>query len=143
MLGGQAGDGRADGGGVFAEGEGVGRIGWAGFIVAEIGREGFAEQLRPAPAHADAVDGAVAGEGDGPGEGGAAAGLELAGLFPKGDKHVLHDVLGLLGVVQDAQGGGVKRTGETIIKRGKGIAIAAGNALQQLGVPRVAILGGG
>ena len=94
-----------------------------------------------AAAGAEAVDGAIAGEGERPGEGGAAGGLERGGFFPDGDEGVVDDVLRLGGVVQNAEGGGVERAGETVVEFGEGGAVTGGDKSEQACVGRVAGVG--
>jgi len=134
--------GGANGAGAIVRGGGIvgGRAG-AVLIEAEVGRGGVGEQLGAAAAGPQSIDGPVAGESEDPRKGGAAAGLEGAGLLPDGDKRVVNDILGLGGVTQNPKGGGVKRAGKSVVEFGKRGPITGGHAVKQPGVGQVPIVG--
>jgi len=144
LVGRERGDGGADGVGLIAEGgavvgDGAGII----FVVAEIGRCGGGEEIGAAATHAEAVDGAVADEGERPGEGGAAAGFEGGGLFPEGHEGIVDDVLGFGGIGDDAESGGVERAREAVVEGGEGVFVTLSDATEEACVLVLALVGRG
>ena len=127
LVGRQLGEGGADGVGFFPDPERAGGVGVAGGGGGLELRGGRGQQFAAAPAHADPVDGAVAGEGGGPAEHRTAAGVVGGRLVPHLEKNVLHDVLGFGGVVGDAERQRVERPGERIVEAGERSPVTAGH----------------
>jgi hypothetical protein len=135
LFGGKSGESAANGRGGFLKGEVLeGVAGGQGGAAWEVVRERAGEKLGTALARAELIDRAVAGEGNGPTESGAAPGFEGGGFFPEGEEDVLDDVLGVGGLAEDSEGDGVKRAGKAVVKRGARGLVAAGHAVEKGGV---------
>jgi hypothetical protein len=109
-------------------------------VLVELGLEGlgFLLELVVEPAAAllgaDAVDGAVAGHGGHPREGLALGGFVEVGFLPDLHENLLHDVLSVLMVVQDAVDGGVQEAVELAMERLECRDVAASDGLEHLRV---------
>ena len=81
---------------------------------------------------ADAVDGFVAEDHRGPGEGFGAGGVEVFGAVPEVEEALLEDILGVFFVVQHLAEEGEEGRREAVVEGLESAFVAGGHALHEL-----------
>jgi hypothetical protein len=105
------------------------KAGWGGDLAL-----GIVVQAQSALDGAQTIDRFVARHGDSPTERLPAGDLIHRGLFPNHEHHLLRDILGVVGIVEDFEGGGKNEGDMAAVKFLEAGPIAGPDSLDQLGI---------
>jgi hypothetical protein len=85
-------------------------------------------------ARSQAIDGAAACDGHHPGDGAASSPIELSGALPQLEESLLHDVLGVIPIAQNAGGDGHRAFGVSVEQGTDRLHLPVGHACQELSI---------